>query len=82
MRVHVTLDRATFGDPQAREAVLGTLLGCGLTNVNRRRYDRYGILSGDIDPLRVTALESVEGVLSVQADEERSALQGAGPDGV
>ncbi len=74
MRVHVVLKKRVRADPAAKKEILEQLRGCGMENVNEKRFLRYGILSGDVSPERIDELEATPGVESVSPDERKSAL--------
>lgn len=74
MRVHVVLQQRVRADLTAKKEILERLLGCGMENVNEKRFLRYGILSGDVSPERMAELEATPGVESVSPDERKSAL--------
>lgn len=48
--------------------------GFGMQNVNDRRLERYGVLTGEVDAERVAAIRGLDFVESVEADATRRAL--------
>ena len=71
MKVHVTLDRAVARDPVARQAALGRVLAAGrMTLGNPGRFERYGIITGDMEPEHLERVRAVSGVLAAELDEQ------------
>jgi hypothetical protein len=71
MKVHVTLDQAVARDPVARQAALGRVLAAGrMTLGNPGRFERYGIVTGDMDPAHLERVRAVAGVLAAELDEQ------------
>ena len=71
MKVHVTLDQAVARDPVARQAALGRVLAAGrMTLGNPLRFERYGIVTGDMDPAHLERVRAVAGVLAAELDEQ------------
>lgn len=75
MKVHITLTRETRRNEEAKQAVLGEVMSrVGLKEINARRFERYGIISGEVDPERILELDDVVEIQSVEPDEEKYAL--------
>jgi hypothetical protein len=71
MKVHVTLDKAVVRDPVARQAALGRVLAAGrMTLGNPRRFERHGIVTGEMDPANLERVRAVAGVLAAELDEQ------------
>jgi hypothetical protein len=75
MKVHITLDERVRSDPEAKTEVLQRVCDAGnLSGVNTRRFDRHGIISGDVDPDKIDVVEHIDGVQSVSVDQVQRAL--------
>jgi hypothetical protein len=76
LKVHVTLREETRQNPEARRAALDKIVqASGMQNVNQKRFERYGIITGEVeDEARMKALESLAEVGSVEKDSEKSAI--------
>ena len=71
MKVHVTLDLAVARDPVSRQAALGRVLAAGrMTLGNPGRFERYGIVTGEMDPAHLERVRAVAGVLAAELDEQ------------
>jgi hypothetical protein len=68
MKVHVTLSQAVRNDPEAKKVALDRVAEIGIRNVNLKRSDRYGIITGDIDPEKLSELRKLEQVKAVEVD--------------
>jgi hypothetical protein len=74
MRVHVTLKRQVQAQPAAREAALARVLEAGGMSLgNRKRFERYGIITGDVDPDGLTRVRGLDEVEAVEVDRKRFA---------
>ena len=71
MKVHVTLDKALARDPVARQAALGRVLSAGRMSLGKpARFERYGIITGEMDPAHLERVRAVAGVLAAELDEQ------------
>ena len=71
MKVHVTLQKAVARDPVAREAALGRVLLAGRMSLGKPvRFERYGIITGEMDPEYLECVRAVAGVLAAELDEQ------------
>ena len=69
MRVHITLDKELRNDPEAKGKVLDAITDvANVADLNRQRFERYGIISGDVAPDCIDDLRQVDGVAAVEAD--------------
>lgn len=74
MKVHVVLDKNARQDAQARKAAFDALVRHGLVGLNQKRFERYGVASGEISPDLMDSLRRVPGVKAVEPDEQRRAI--------
>ncbi len=75
MKVHVTIKEEFCGDAASRNRARAEVVAAsGLRNINEKRLERFGILSGDVDADRIAALRALPVVASVEVDERRVAL--------
>ncbi|MBK8099395.1 MAG: hypothetical protein IPK26_19985 [Planctomycetes bacterium] len=73
--VHVTLKPGVRDNAEAKEAVRRLLEQVhGLRRLNVKRFDRYGILSGDVDDAMVPKIAQLAEVEAVEQDRERSSM--------
>ncbi len=73
--VHVTLRREVTEDAAAKAAALGRIQAAGLSGLNQKRFDRYGIASGLADDAAVAAIRAMGDIVSgVEPDCEKRAL--------
>lgn len=71
-RVHITIDEKTRSSPKAKETLLQTLQErAGLTNVNQRRFERYGVISADVDQQLIPMVAKVPGVRDISTDSAK-----------
>jgi hypothetical protein len=73
--VHITLKKQVREDPEAKLAVrrlLEEILGVKL--LNPKRFERYGILTGDVDEAAVAKIAQMEEVEAVEQDRERHSM--------
>jgi hypothetical protein len=74
MKVHITLEPSVRNDPVAKSKVLARLENeAGVRDVNLKRFDRYGIVSGEVDEHKVEDVRRMSEVKAVEADERRFA---------
>lgn len=71
MKVHVTLKQAVASDPGARRGALDRVLAVGRMSLgNPRRFERYGIITGEPAPGRIARMRALPEVDAVELDEE------------
>ncbi len=76
-RVHATLEPSIRKDPLLKQQLLETILRqLHVVNLNEERFQRFGIISADIDASRIDDMRSVAGIKSVEEDQQKFA-QGA-----
>ena len=72
LKIHVTLQPETAADEKTRARVLDEIERVAeVQDVNRKRFDRYGLLTGVVDESKVDRIRQIPGVKSVEADTER-----------
>jgi hypothetical protein len=72
IKAHIVFDDAKVDKPEARSKMLEKLKEAArITEVNEKRFDRYGILTGMIDEDELEKVRKVPGVASVNVDQER-----------
>jgi hypothetical protein len=70
----VTLKGSVQKDPEARQKALDRVLAVGKMSLdNRKRFEQFGIISGDLSPEHLSSVEAIPEVEAVEADEEKSA---------
>jgi hypothetical protein len=75
VKVHVVLQRDVVKDPARRREALAAIVDrSGIHDINEKRLERFGIVSGMVDADRINALRGMEQVRSVSMDEERHAV--------
>jgi hypothetical protein len=80
MRVHVTLEKTLLGKAEALARLRDRVVAVSaMRDIDEKRLQRYGVLSGTIDEGKVQALQHVDGVVAVEPDELRYAIGGEGP---
>jgi hypothetical protein len=72
LKVHVTLEPDRAADTEARAKVLDDIERVTqVLELNRSRFDRYGLLTGLVDESKVDQIRRVAGVKSVEPDRQR-----------
>jgi hypothetical protein len=75
LKVHITLSSEVTGDADAKERAKRHIVEVvQLRNVNERRFSRYGVLSGDVDPSRVELIRTLSEVATVEYDGMKRAI--------
>jgi hypothetical protein len=70
VKVHVTVSAAVASDSRAREALLESVLRAGCMSLaNRARFERYGVITAEIEPERLDQVRAVPGVLAAEVDD-------------
>lgn len=76
MKIHISLDNDLLPDKQSRLEVLKVLeKAFVLRNVNRKRAERYGIISAEVDPQDIERISAFGKVKSCEADKEQRAIK-------
>ena len=71
-KIHITLNRTVAGDPEKRRVVLEKIVRLsGIRDINQKRLDRFGIITGTVDLSKINVLRGMPEVRSVAVDEER-----------
>lgn len=75
-KVHITLREAVRADPDSKSAALHKIVGVvKLSNLNQKRFERHGIISGDTSlEAALDAVEKMSEVKSVAVDSEQRAI--------
>jgi hypothetical protein len=72
VKAHIVFDDNKVEKPEGRSKMLEKLKKTAeITEVNQKRFDQYGILTGMIDKDELEKVRKVSGVASVEVDEER-----------
>jgi len=71
MKVHVTLQSHVREHPEMKSRVLEKMQAAGIQNVNVQRFERYGIVSGDLDSSKLETIRQMPDVKTVEIDEQR-----------
>lgn len=75
VKIHVTFNRDISGDLEARaKAVAEIHRVSGITEVNQKRLERYGLLSGMVEESKIGEIRGVKGVGKVEADRVRDVI--------
>ncbi|GGS05524.1 hypothetical protein [Deinococcus sedimenti] len=74
MLVHITVNLNEAEDKAAGEAVLELLHRAGVRDIDSKFLHRYGLVSGDVDPDQIEAIEALAVVQAVEPDGSVSAL--------
>ena len=73
-KIHLVIEPALLGDrvrmSQLRDLIIERY---DLGNLNEARYERFGIISGDVDPGVIDKLRTLEGLSSVSVDDVKYA---------
>lgn len=60
VKAHITLDPHVSDDPQARSSILDKILQVAhLSEINQKRFERYGILTGMVDGSLLEAIRRI-----------------------
>lgn len=73
---HITIREDIRKNPEAKPRAFERVLETsGIRNVNQKRFERYGIITGELDEDRLPALLRIEEVGAVEADQRRYAAK-------
>ncbi|MCW8137610.1 MAG: hypothetical protein KIT58_01750 [Planctomycetota bacterium] len=71
IKVHITLLPGVRGDEQAKQEALAAVVDAGdLTEVNERRFERYGIITGLMPMDRVSSVLALRQFVADVAHDE------------
>jgi hypothetical protein len=74
MKVHVTLTKPVRSDPKAKQDALEAIeQQFGMRDINLRRFERYGVITGELPQSKLEDVQQLDTVEAVQADERRRA---------
>lgn len=72
VKVHISLDKVKAGGSKARSEILDAIRGrADISGINEKRFERYGVLTCDLDDSRLDAIREIPGVAAVEVDSER-----------
>lgn len=75
VKVHIVLKERVRQSPKDCLTVLHELEDlAGISGVNEKRLQRYGIISGDVPTSKIEAVKALPGVESVSVDQPKYAL--------
>ena len=75
VKVHIVLKEQVRQSPKECLTVLHEVEDlAGISGVNEKRLQRYGIISGDVPVSKIDAVKALPGVESVSVDREKFAL--------
>jgi hypothetical protein len=76
MKVHVTLKSEACADAEVKQKALDAVRSiAGIASYNMRRFERYGIISGEAAQPDLERLRGLQAVEAVEVDEEKHALR-------
>lgn len=72
VKTHIVLDAEKAEAPEARKKVLSQIRKkFEISEVNEKRFERYGVLTCDIEEGLLDAVRRIPGVAGVEIDQER-----------
>lgn len=72
VKTHITFQSYIEDDAEAKETILNKIKQVSnISDVNQKRFERYGILTGVIDESLLEQVRNTLGVLEVEVDEEK-----------
>jgi len=72
VKAHIVLDPSIGQNPEKRTALLEKLLKTApISEINQKRLDLYGIITGMVDESLLDDIRKTPGVVSVERDKER-----------
>jgi hypothetical protein len=69
--VHVTLKEAARSNAKLKQRLQELVAKLGMRDINQKRFDRYGVLTGEIDEAALPQIEQIEEVAAVERDAAR-----------
>jgi len=74
-KVHITLAPEVGKDSERAGVILTALIEKhGLENVDKSRFKRFGIISGDVAEDQMQAIREIKGIKSVTLDGEKGIM--------
>jgi hypothetical protein len=71
VKAHIVLDKGKAGGSKARSEILDAIRErVDISGVNEKRFERYGVLTCDLDDSRLDAIREIPGVVAVEVDSE------------
>jgi hypothetical protein len=71
VKAHIVLDKEKAGGPEARSEILDAIRErADIIGINQKRFERYGVLTCDLDDSRLDAIRQIPGVAAVEVDKE------------
>ena len=72
IKTHIVLAAEAGDDPVLRQAALARIQqAIGISQINQKRFDRYGVLSGMVEEAQLDKLRSLPEISSVEVDQVR-----------
>lgn len=72
IKAHIVFDDEKTEKPEARSKMLAKVKKTvQISDINQKRFDNYGVLTGTIDESKLEEIRQIPGVASVEVDEER-----------
>lgn len=73
VKTHIILDEDKGAAAEARTSVLAKIRAkVDISGINEKRFERYGVLTCDIDDSLLDVVRKIPGVAGVEIDQERS----------
>ena len=72
VKAHIVLDEDKISEAEARSKVLAEIREqVNISNINEKRFERYGVLTCLIDESLLSVVRKIPGVAGVEVDQER-----------
>jgi len=72
VKAHIVFDDERIEHPEGREKMLNKIRKTAkISDVNEKRFEEYGILTGTFDEDSLDKVRDIPGVAGVEVDEER-----------
>lgn len=72
VKAHISLDRGKAARPEARSEILDAIRErADISGFNEKRFERYGVLTFDLDDSLLDSIREIPGVAAVEIDSER-----------
>jgi hypothetical protein len=72
VKAHISLDKDKIDEDEARSKVLAEIRKkADISDVNEKRFRRYGVLSCNVDDKLLDVIRKIPGVAAVEPDEKR-----------
>lgn len=71
MKVHIVLKGSVLDSAQEKQTAFERVTALGVNNINMRRFERYGIISGDIESNQLNAIKNLREVEAVEVDGKK-----------